>query len=153
MFDIHFVSSVPEQQEEGWDALRGEIRLGDYHEDFLAPLGPWAPTDYERQRREAAARLLAGRPAAFWTVPWQFWWVLWPESGEAIVHEELVLAERIEAGGYVVAPPAGYAPYELIGARVSHSEDGEPVSEWRVPLVAVRRWLVRGQSPSGATLP
>ena len=149
MFDIRFVSRTPEPQEEGWDAVWGEIRLGNYAEGFRSPLGPWAPADYEHQWREAAARLLAGRPAAFWTVPWQFWWVMWPEGGEAVVHEEILLADRVAAGGYTTEPPAGYAPYELIGPRESRTEDGEPISEWRVPLAAVRAWLI-GAAPASA---
>lgn len=141
MFDIRFVSRTSEPQEEGWDAVRGETRLGDHVEGFRSPLDPWTPADYVRQWREAAARLVAGQPAAFWTVPWQFWWVMWPEGGGAVVHEELLIGDRIEAGGYTTEPPAGYAPYDLIEPRESHTEDGEPISEWRVPLAAVRTWL------------
>ena len=149
MFDIRFISRTPEPQEEGWDALWGEIRLGDHLEGFRAPLDPWTAADYERHWREAAARLVGGQPAAFWTVPWQSWWVVWPEGGEAVVHEELLLADRIEAGGYTAEPPAGYAPYELIGPRESGSEEGESVSDWRVPLAAIRAWHA-GLAPSSA---
>jgi len=141
MFDIRLVSRTPERQEEGWDAVWGEIRLGEFRERFRAPLDPWTPADYERQWRAAAERLLGGQPSAFWTIPWQFWWVMWPEGDEAVMHEELLLPDRIKAGGYTAEPAAGTAPYELIGPRESLTDDGEPVSEWRVALTAVRVWL------------
>ena len=149
MFDIRIVSPEPEMQPEGWPGLRGELRLGRDREGFRAPLGPWTAADYERQWRAAAARLLAGEPAGFWTVPWQFWWVAWPEGEEIVFHEEFLLPERLEAHGYVATPPVGAVPHEMIGPRESHTEEGQSVSEWRVPLRAVRTWLA-GQPASPA---
>lgn len=143
MFDIRLVTRAPELQDGGCETIRGEIRLGDYREGFRAPLGPWTPGDYERQWRQAAERLLAGQPAAFWTVPWQFWWVAWPEEDAVAVQEHLLTADRLGAYACGPVPGPGTAPYELIGSRESQTEDGVSVSEWRVPLTSVCAWLSR----------
>jgi hypothetical protein len=141
LFDIRIVSPEPEAQPEGWPALRGELRLGEAREGFRAPLGPWTAADYERQWRAAATRLLAGEPAGFWTVPWQFWWVAWPEGEHVVFQEHFLAPERLVALGHVTTPAAGAGPHEMIGPRESHTEEGECVSEWQVPLSAVRAWL------------
>lgn len=146
MFDICFLSRKPEVQAGGWPALSGRITLGSYAERFLAPVDRWTPEDYEHQWREAAARLLAGRPTAFWTVPWQFWWVMWPLGGEAVVQEQFLTPDRLAGMSGPLGPLVGSAPYELVGPRETRTTEGQAVSEWRLLIADVGRWYA-GQPP------
>jgi hypothetical protein len=139
MFDITFVSDEAERQPEGWECLPGRTTLGDCSEDFLAPLGPWRRSDYERQWIEAARRLLSpAARAGFFTVAFQFWWVLWREGEVVVAHEELLLPDRL-AG----LTDWQTAPYQLIGERRAISKDGEPISEWRVSVADIEDFLLR----------
>lgn len=139
MFDITFVSDAPEQQPDGWVGLWGRIQLGTGAEDFLAPLGPWQRGDYERHWIEAARRLLGpAARAAFFTVAFRFWWVMWREREEVIVHEELLIPERL--GGLTDWQAA---PYHLIGERRATSDDSIPISEWQLDLADIEGFLAR----------
>ncbi len=139
MFDIAFTSDVPERQPEGWVGLRGHTRLGAHAENFLAPLGAWQRADYERQWIEAARRLLGpAARAAFFTVAFRFWWVMWREGEEVIVQEHLLVPEQL--GGLT---DWRAAPYQLIGERDAASEDGAPVSEWLLGVTDIAGFLAR----------
>jgi hypothetical protein len=139
MFDITFVKDEAEAQPDGWDGLWGRTVLGSCAEDFLAPLGPWQRADYERQWIEAARRLL-GPPAraGFFTAAFRFWWVMWREGEEVIVHEELLTPERLTG-----LTDWRNAPYQLIGAYRATSHDGTPISEWRLSVADLRDFLAR----------
>jgi len=127
MFDIEFVDSEPELQDEGWLGLCGRITIGDYSERFIAPLGTWTRADYERQWIEAAGRLVTDHErTAFVTVLLQFWWTMWREGDDVLVHEEMLIPERYPG------PWDGSVPYRLIEDRVTESEEGERMSEWRL---------------------
>jgi hypothetical protein len=137
VFDLVFVRDEPELQEEGWSALEGRIALGDFAEHFLAPLGPWARSDYERHWVEAARRLLAGADrTAFITSAFQFWWPMWREGSEVFVQEQLLWGQALAAS---------FDPldvYASIPERVTTSEDGE-VSEWRIRVRDVEEFVAR----------
>jgi hypothetical protein len=139
MFDIAFTSNTPERQPEGWVGLWGRTQLGVCVEDFLAPLGSWQRADYERHWIEAARRLLGpAARAAFFTAAFRFWWVMWREGDEILVHEELLLPERLEALTNWQA-----TPYQLIRDRQTTSDDGTPVSEWRLAISDIEGFVAR----------
>ncbi len=139
MFDIAFVSDEAEQQPEGWPGLWGRTQLGSWEERFLAPLDVWQRHDYERQWIEAAQRLLdpAAR-AAFFTVAFRRWWVMWREGEKVIVHEQLFTPERLATITNWRA-----VPYQLIEDRCSVSEDGTPISEWFLTVADIEGFLAR----------
>jgi hypothetical protein len=148
LFDIAFTSDTLERQDEGeagWDGLRGRTTLGAYAEGFVAPVGTWTRTDYERQWVEAARRLLGpAARAAFFTAAFRFWWVMWREGEVIFVHEEFLTPERL-AG----VADSGAAPYHLIGDRRTHSLDGAPISEWRISAADVRGYVERHSGQGG----
>jgi len=145
VFTIEFISSEPELQDEGddpWYALWGRVTLGDYWELFLASLSLWTRADYERQWREAATRLVAGETrSAFCTSALQFWWVMWRDGSEIRVHEELLTPERLASVGAV--HDTRRAPYELIRPYASVTDDGHPISEWRLSVTDIENFLRR----------
>jgi hypothetical protein len=140
MFDIEFTTTEPEQQDEGWYGLWGRVTLGTSVEDFLAPLSLWSREEYEQQWREAATRLLNGEErTAFFTSAFQFWWAMWQDEGDIRVHEEFLTAERLSVLGQT--PDTSRAPYELLGEYRRTTEDGEAISEWRLSINDLERFL------------
>jgi CdiI N-terminal domain len=148
LFDIAFLTDTPERQDQdgaGRDGLRGRTTLGDYTEEFLAPLDHWSRSDYERQWFEAANRVLGeAARAAFFTAAFRFWWTMWRESEVILVHEELLTPERLAH-----VTDYGVVPYHLIEDRRTHSEDGAPISEWQITVADVRGFLKRRCRTSG----
>jgi hypothetical protein len=139
VFDIKFTSGEAELQDEGWYGLWGRITLDDYAEDFLASVGPWQRGDYERQWIEAARRLLSGvGRAGFFTDAFRFWWTTWREGERVYVHEELLVGGRLSG-----VTDFTTAPYALVQDRATHTEEGQPISEWEVSASAVREFVER----------
>jgi hypothetical protein len=99
VFDIGFLDAEPEAQEEGWLALRGRLVLGAYEEEFLAALEPWGRAEYERHWIEAARRIIDGQHdhTGFFTSAFQFFWVMWREGEDLLVHEKLLVEQTLLA--------------------------------------------------------
>lgn len=145
MFDLAFTGDAPEWQDEGFPTLRGAIVIGDYTEDFLAPLGPWQRSDYERHWIEAGRRLVAGADrTAFITVAFQFWWPMWRDGDDVIVTEELLWFSR----GAATFDPIH--PFDSISNWSALSEDGDPVSHWRCHVADVAGFIHRRGESYGA---
>ena len=142
MFDIAFLSSEAELQDEGWYGLWGEVILGAHRESFLASLSLWSRSDYEQQWLDAAERIVTGTErSAFVTSAFQFWWAMWRDGAEVRVHEELLTAERPEPLGD--SPDITRVPYELIRPYERITEEGEKLSEWRVATSDIEAFLAR----------
>jgi len=144
VFDIQFIAEEPEVIDEGEDAylaLRGRTMLGEYQEEFLAPLGYWSRVDYQRQWVEAARRLLAGAErTGFFTSAFQFWWIMWREGAAVYVHEQAMVEDSL------IAPFDPADPYHQIGERYTVSEDGAEVSEWRLSVADIEEFVTRRAS-------
>jgi hypothetical protein len=140
-FDIAFVASEPELDEEGILRLRGRIVLDAYAETFFAPILLWSRERIEQQWHEAACRVLGTEAAgAFFTVPFQFWWVAWRIDDTIFLQERLLLADALER-----LTDSSRAPYELIAPRCTHSDEGERISEWSVSTEAMARFIDRAR--------
>ena len=144
MFDIAFLPDEPPyEDEEEWSGLWGRIELGaELRERFVAPIGWWTREDYERQWVEGARRLVEGaRESAFVVEAGRLWWTAWREGETVVLQQRLLLVEEELAPAWTA--DAAHLPYALVGERCSQSEEGADVSEWRVPLVAMRSFLER----------
>jgi hypothetical protein len=141
MFAIEFIGNP--QIEFGELAARGRITLGEFSEEFVAPLVFWMADDYRRQWREAAERISDGCErscfvAAMRESPLDGAIFLWPayRDGEAVyIQHKLVLPGLVE-GGF---DPSN--PYAQVGERRTVSEEGELISEWQVAVGDVARFL------------
>lgn len=145
VFDICFLDAPPEPREDGALDLRGEIILGGYREQFLAPVSLWSRERYLQQWDEAAARLLHGAErTAFFTVAWQFWWTMARDGESVLIQEELLTGDRLERLGS--APSVDVVPYELLEPIQLQSEDGQDISSWRVTISDVAAFTRRRMS-------
>jgi hypothetical protein len=136
------IAFLPAERSPGSAERIGRIVLGTFEERFQASLEHWGVADYERHWRHALARLLEGSPSCLITnmveptsrVDNLEWWPAWPLGEEAIFHQEHVLPARLDP------------PFDPDDPYV-HLEDYDPgdaeagVSEWRVPLAAIRDFV------------
>jgi hypothetical protein len=123
----------------------GRIRINGHVERFPMDVGFWSPDDYRRSWWESCARLDAapgdiasclvastGDPAKasfIWT------WPLHRIGNTVFVQNNLVFLDELET------PLDLTRPWLATGPRQTHTEDGQPISEWSVPLSAVRKFL------------
>lgn len=140
MFDIYFLDSDPEPQDDGWLALRGEIVLGEYREEFLANLDLWDRARCEHHWIQAARRITSGlndRTTFFTSAFWDSW-PMWQLDNETLaVHERFI----VEEGPLPLLDPE--APYRGIGDYCATTEDGVKISEWRVGMSDLHDFVSR----------
>jgi hypothetical protein len=145
MFDLAFLSTEPLYVgEEGWRGRWGLSVLGDFEERFVAPIEWWQPADYERQWILGARRLLAGAPSTAFTVEaGRLWWIAWRAGAGVAIHQQLLLGEQMEPAWMATADEI---PYELVSERVTHTEDGDEISKWRVTFAEIHDFVTRRAS-------
>jgi hypothetical protein len=131
MFYIGFKTAA-RVDDEGWRHAMGGIELGSESDGFAADLGTWTMRDYESQWREGIARLAAGHPSSALVTSYagpeagfHMMWPMWRIGSDVFFHEHLVPADAI-------AEPVAEHFYAAVGERQTHSDDGQPVSEWVV---------------------
>ena len=142
MFDIYFEAGDPvAYDDEGWLGMQGTTILGDFREDFIAPLGWWSRPEYEQQWLDGATRLLDGQSkSAFVIEPGRLWWTAWREDEKVRVQQQLLVpSESVEA--WTRVPRS--VPYELVPERRRLSPDGDPVSDWTVATADLREFIAR----------
>ena len=143
MFAIEFIGNP--RVEFGEPARRGRITLGDFSEEFVAPLVFWSAEDYRKQWVEAAERIMNGQPCSCFVAAMReslrggpvF---LWPayKDGEVVFVQHRFLSPETVTGGF---EPSN--PYAQVGERRTLSEDGEPISEWQVSVEDMAGYLRR----------
>ena len=117
--------------------------MGEFSEEFIIPLVFWTVDDYRRQWREAAGRVLNGYErscfvAAMRESPLDGAIFLWPaySDGEAAYIQHRLLLPEFVKGSF-----DALNPYAQIGERRTMSEKGEPISECRVSVGDIARFL------------
>jgi hypothetical protein len=150
VFDIAFLHEDPVEEEDdetglSWLSLPGMVTLGEYTERFLAPIPDWSRQRYQQQWLEAATRLVEGcERTGFFTVSFQFWWTMW-QFGEAVLVHEQIFRPYITGELFDIRNP-----YAVIEDYRRFSDDGTPVSEWRVTAAAIREFIIRRSSEYAA---
>ena len=144
MFAIEFIGNP--QIEFGELAARGRIGLGEFSEEFVAPLVFWTVDDYRRQWNEAAERILDGSGQSCFVAAMRespldgaiFLWLAY-KDGEAVYIQHKLLLPELVKGDFDMLNL-----YAQVGERRTLSEEGEPISEWRVSVEDIARFLHAG---------
>jgi hypothetical protein len=128
----------------------GQITLGDFTEEFQAPLFDWAPGDYAAHWLESAQRLLRGAPVAVFmthmvhpTAEYHLGWPAWRQGDRVYVQERLFLREQLD-GAFDPEFPEVHA-----GAHQETSDEGVKISQWVVSLRDVEDFIERRQRSDG----
>jgi hypothetical protein len=116
----------------------GKITDADHSETFTASHVIWERKRYERQWREAADRVLDGRPACFVVDVASAHseyrgecWSVWPDRDVAVVQNQLLLGSKFDPDDPYAFLPA--VPHRITG-------DGRRISTWRTNLADVAAW-------------
>jgi hypothetical protein len=148
VFDIWFnLDESAYVDEDGWPGLWGRIVLGEFAERFVAPIGSWSRSDYERQWIEGAKRLIDGAvESAFVEEAGRRWWTAWRVGVEVLIQQRLLVHQSMKPA-WTATPEE--IPYDLVGQRQTHSANGEPISEWTVTVADLEDFVARRAPPAG----
>lgn len=125
----------------------GRITVGDFSERFRAALSYWSVSDYQASWRAAFEVLETGTTATSCLVTsiteptmsnYVMCWPLYRDGDFVRVQNSLIFLDELDS------PFAPAAPWLSVQPRETVDEDGRPISEWSVPLSAVREFFRDG---------
>jgi len=132
MFDIRFIDE-PNPEDES--LALGELVLGASTERFQSELTYWSRSAYEQSWSAALQHFATNRDRTVLITSYNgpqaahhFAWNLWRLGDYVIFQERLYLV------GEVAPELDSTEPWNSSPERSTFSEDGQRVSEWRVPL-------------------
>ena len=147
MFDIELLGP-PEGEGErlySW----GRLTLGQFQEEFQAPLYDWAPGDYVAHWLESAQRLIRGAPVAVFLThmmrpdaAYHLGWPAWREGDRVVVQERLFQREHLN-GDFDPEFPEVH-----VGERQETSIEGARISQWTVGLRDIVGFVERRTRPA-----
>lgn len=143
MFAIRFLPEMPEGSVIGNSAPPGEIVLGDYQESFTSLIGFWSPLDYQNHWVSALHRLVDERKRSCLITSLHdldvaeilHWWLLYPDGDDARVQNALLPLKALRPRFDSSDPYGAIAPHRTV------NDDGLEISEWTVPVTAIRAFL------------
>lgn len=131
-----------EIRDEGRPVGKGWIQLGDFGEHFEMVFEYWSPAQYRQHWLEEISRVVDGAPVGALissmtdpnTANFLFWWPMYRERDLVIFHNQMLLLSSLERPFRLAEHSASVSPRESI------SEDGDPISEWVVPVADLARF-------------
>ncbi|KJH72403.1 hypothetical protein [Aliterella atlantica] len=141
MFAIEFVGQPCIEFNQ--PAIRGRITLGDFSEEFVAPLVFWTVDDYQKQWREAAERIVAGEARSCFAASIRES----PDDGAIFIWTAYKLADTVHFQHKLLLPETVKGTFEplniyaQVDERQTKTEDGFQISEWQVTVKDVAYWL------------
>jgi hypothetical protein len=117
-------------------SLYGEIEIGSFHETFVSPIVFWSREQYESQWRHGIGRILDGRSTSALVTAMPnprnathiMWWPLYVLDDIVIIHNHLLMMKSIREKFSHNDPYLYIPPYETT------SDDGQPITEWKVAV-------------------
>ena len=121
----------------------GTIVLGDFVEEFDAPLSYWSRHQYLNQWTTAVQRILRGGKTSVIvqamynpkTANFISWWPMYSVGAFVHVQNHILLMAELQE------PFDEIDLYKHISDRSTVGEEGEQVSEWVVPHVSLKNWV------------
>ena len=113
----------------------GSITIGDHSEQFQSAMDYWDERRYEQQWEQASDRLRERKHAAFITSitnprnsNFIRWWVCYVQNEELVFQEHILFLNELNEAFQEKSPYTHIPSYE------SHTEEGDPISEWRIKV-------------------
>ena len=125
-------------------AFRGlRLTLQNYAEEEGADLTFWSTKDYENQWLTWLNQLMASRDEGALIISihdpanaFRVWtWTMWKKDDQVLFQNRLLFMLE----GSRTSNPA--CVFEYVGEYQSHDEDGDRISEWTVPIAAIRNFV------------
>jgi hypothetical protein len=123
----------------------GRIQIGSFSELFLASLVFWTKVDYERHWLRSIQRIIDGQSKSCLITSnvnpkdadYIFWWPCYRIEDNVVFHNQILFFDQLEE------PFDLENPYKSVSERETLSEDGEPISEWSIPVSCLLQFLQR----------
>ena len=136
MMNFFIGFSGDEFQSEGDLVASGVLKIGDFTESLQISLSYWNREQYLDQWREALERLLkGGSSSAIVTTMYDsntanfiFWWVMYLIGDSVHIQNHVLFLDELEQ------PFDEFNLYRFIPKRETHTEEGEPISEWVIKV-------------------
>jgi len=145
MFWIGFTDEPLIEAEAGELGRVGLLVLGNQEERFVVHLSAWSEHQYVEHWARSLNRAIAAGTSALITdmqTPSQsshlVWWPVWRINDELVFHNQLLFFAQHEISGPEVDIDR---LYRLIGELTPYNRGGTPVSEWRVSVSDVQKFL------------
>jgi hypothetical protein len=129
----------------------GRITLGDFIDEFQAPLFDWAPGDYAAHWLESAQRLLRGAPVAVFlthmvhpTAPYHLGWPAWRRDDRVYVQERLFLRDQLDGDFDPEFPEVHAGPHQETSA------EGVKIAQWVVSVRELQDFVERRRRSNGS---
>ncbi len=144
IFFIKFLDDSFSDHHKSVDTLRlGAIRISDFEERFEASLSFWSSADYIAHWRVSLERTINGAEKSCLitsmydpkSANFIFYWSLYLEDQTVYVQNHLLFLDEIN-GAFIPM-----RAYEHVPERRTVSEDGEKISEWKMPIDAIKEFL------------
>jgi hypothetical protein len=116
------IRMLPDSQSEPDGPPLGQITIGDFTERFAC----FAADSRELKWKEQLQRLVDGQPVALLVHDPRFAWVIYRAGDTCFVQQQF----------------SRDGTFRDLSARTSATDDGQPVSEWRTSVAAIRRFLL-----------
>ncbi|WP_057920892.1 hypothetical protein [Lysobacter capsici] len=132
--------------EDGVACLQGRIQVGEFTEPLLCPIGYWARQDYVEQWLHALDQICMGKEKTALIVSiydpessnFVMVWPLYLIGDNVHVQNSIIFLEHLDE----VFDAGKVGMYVEDHATIS--DEGEKISEWIVPVEAIRKALLRG---------
>jgi hypothetical protein len=138
---IEIIPDTYDTDENGFYCLLNNIKINDFQETNSMAVDYWTKEDYQRQWEEGLEKIKIHNVSCLVTsiqnpiksIPLLNWWVLYKIDNKIIIQNELLYDEvyKEEIGDKLFSPESCY---DFIRPRVTHTEDGQKISEWIVEL-------------------
>jgi hypothetical protein len=144
VFAIDFIQKP--KIEYGELGCRGRITLGNFSEEFISPLIFWSEDEYRKQWHQAAERIMNGYMQSCFVTAMRkslfdgaiFMWPAYNVGETVHIQHRLVMPDTVEG----TFDP--FDPYAQITERQTLSEDDLTISEWKVSIEDIARFLAAG---------
>lgn len=122
----------------------GEMIIGDSQETFYMSLSFWTVEDYRQQWKLALKRIIESKKDTVLmqsmgdpeTTRFFFWWTIYYEGEHEIyIHNNLIDLKELKS------PLDLNNPYIHIDPRITVTEEGEPIVEWKTTISELKEFL------------
>lgn len=141
-FSIHFIRDKATDITPGEKAKYGRITLGNYTERFFVSLEYWSVTDYRRHWYEAINRIVkCSRVSSLITSmdnPTTAKYIEWRPMYR--IRDNLYIQDHLLFLKTLRTPFDEKNAFKSVPPRKTVNEEGEPISEWSVPLSDVEKF-------------
>jgi hypothetical protein len=145
VFSLSFIEN-PDSERFSFDAeteIVGKIRLGDFEEYFAANATFWSADEYRAQWKEGLSRVCDGfeRSCVLTSVSnpetanYFQTWPIYRFGSEVIFQNRLLMLDQLDE------PFLFSGLYDFVLPYRTTSEDGAPLSPWKIPVRAIQEFL------------